>query len=178
MYIICHSVGTQEIYVFPSLFSKIFTYLAFFLFGCTLRHVGLPWPGLESVAPAVGAQSLNHWTPGKSSSTLFFSSVFVGCNQAKGAEWGRSHQTLWICFLFKEKMCQAYVAPQGSSLSQSLQKQEGMNMALVARDCFHFQGVVWTSRPSCLWVLFLAGSGRMFPIQAAIVAAPPLPSRG
>ena len=42
MYIICHSVGTQEIYVFPSLFSKIFTYLAFFLFGCTLRHVGLP----------------------------------------------------------------------------------------------------------------------------------------
>ena len=126
MYIICHSVGTQEIYVFPSLFSKIFTYLAFFLFGCTLRHVGLPWPGLESVAPAVGARSLNHWTDHQGSPPPLFSFLLSlwPVNPAKGAEWGRSHQTLRICFLFKENMCQAFVAPQGSSLSQSLQKHK------------------------------------------------------
>ena len=33
-----------------------------FFFGCTLRHVELPRPGIEPAAPAVEAGSLNHWT--------------------------------------------------------------------------------------------------------------------
>ena len=32
---------------------------------CTARRISVPQPGIEPMPPAVGVQSLHHWTPGK-----------------------------------------------------------------------------------------------------------------
>ena len=37
-------------------------FLFFFFLCCAVRHVELPRPGIEPMPPALGAQSLNHWT--------------------------------------------------------------------------------------------------------------------
>ena len=86
MYIICHSVGTQEIYVFPSLFSIIFAYLAFSFLAVPRGVWDFPDQGWNSWPLQWELGVLTTGPPGKSSSTFFFSSVFWPVNQAKGAE--------------------------------------------------------------------------------------------
>ena len=49
------------LFIFKYLFIYLFIYLAALGLSCGMRDL-VPWPGIESGPPALGAQSLSHWT--------------------------------------------------------------------------------------------------------------------
>ena len=53
----------------------IFIYLAVLGLGCSTRDI-VPWPGIKPGPPALGAQSLNHWTTREVPVLLLLSFIF------------------------------------------------------------------------------------------------------
>ena len=46
------------------------------IFNCDMCDL-VPWPGIECQSPALGAQSLSHWTTRKSCIQMFLSALFI-----------------------------------------------------------------------------------------------------
>ena len=67
------------------------SFIGFFLGGwcCIAWHAQLPWPGIESVPPAVEAQNLNHWTAGKVKSCVVLCLTFRSVANLELIFWGR-----------------------------------------------------------------------------------------
>ena len=62
------------------------------IFCCGMWNL-VPWQGIEPESPALGAQSLSHWTTGKSWVFFQFSSVqSPSCDQLIATPWTAVHQ--------------------------------------------------------------------------------------
>ena len=56
----------------------------FWFFGPTSCGILVPWPGMETAAPALEAQSLNHWTPREVPAWFL---LFIPYNNSAQAAW-------------------------------------------------------------------------------------------
>ena len=56
----------------------------FWFFGPTICGILVPWPGMETAAPALEAQSLNHWTPREVPAWFL---LFIPYNNSAQAAW-------------------------------------------------------------------------------------------
>ena len=61
---VCKMLETQEFHR-AYLSINFCVYWHIFVFGSTVWHVEVPWPGIKRLPPAVETWSLNHWTTGE-----------------------------------------------------------------------------------------------------------------
>lgn len=116
--------GYQEIdmYFLP-LFNNFYLF-SFFPFGCTLRHVRLPYQGSWNLWPLPWELSLNHWTTRDVLLHTFLFFCVCGLSAKQRELRDGEATTLDLLSFLREKCAVAFVAPQGLSLSHCLQKHK------------------------------------------------------
>ena len=107
------SKGTSSLF-----FSLLFNFIFFFLRLVTCRIL-VPWPGIKSWPPALGAWSLNYWTTGEVLGLPHFNSFYPH----KPWDQSRGYTIKWVYsnYLGTTKMDTRWIhGPSGPIVSQTL----------------------------------------------------------
>ena len=109
----------------------------FWFFGPTTCGILVPWPGMETAAPALEAQSLNHWTPREFPAWFL---LFIPYNNSAQAAWLPSILQMHCLRLRKGKKPDSH--PASKVQSRDLNAGPQVFYAVFSRD----SGKSW-----CFW---------------------------